>query len=142
MLHCQPVKPGVGHKEEGNVMRKDRRWELFECQRCGKCCIEIGLPYDPKSIFEIAKFLNLEVVQVIEKYYGRISEDGKSWESDDQKRTPCPFIKGDNDRKLCDIYSVRPSGCMLYPFNTDFGRAGVDCPGARVVYTKLKEEES
>jgi Fe-S-cluster containining protein len=122
-------------------MRQDRRWELFECQRCGRCCTEIGLPYDPQSIFEIARFLHLEVGQVIDKYYGRITEDGKSWESDDHKRTPCPFISGDNDRKSCAIYSVRPSGCRLYPFDTDFGRAGVDCPGARIVYAKLEEEE-
>lgn len=122
-------------------MRQDERWDLFQCQRCGKCCTEIGLPYDPKSIFEIAKFLNLEVGQVIDKYYGRIIEYGKSWESDDHKRRPCPFISGDSDRKLCAIYSVRPSGCRLYPFDTDLGRADVDCPGARIVYTKLEEEE-
>ena len=47
-----------------------------------KCCIEIGLPYDPESIFKIAKFLDIEVGQAIEKYYGRIVEDGKAWESD------------------------------------------------------------
>lgn len=123
-------------------MRQDKRWDLFECQRCGKCCVEIGLPYDPESIFEIAEFLNLEVAQVIEKYYGRITENGKAWESDDHKRTPCPFISGDSDRKSCAIYSVRPLGCRLYPFDTDFGRQGVDCPGARIVYAKLKEEKA
>lgn len=139
-LHPPNLAQPLGIKEKV-VMRQDRRWELFECQRCGRCCTEIGLPYDPQSIFEIARFLHLEVGQVIDKYYGRITEDGKSWESDDHKRTPCPFISGDNDRKSCAIYSVRPSGCRLYPFDTDFGRAGVDCPGARIVYAKLEEEE-
>ncbi|MBN1516310.1 YkgJ family cysteine cluster protein [Candidatus Sumerlaeota bacterium] len=123
-------------------MRQDRRWEHFECQQCGKCCIEIGLPYDPKSIFEIAKFLGLGVNQVIEQYYGHITEDGKDWESEDHKRTPCPFLNVDDDRKSCTIYSVRPEGCKLYPFNTDGGRQNVDCPGARIVYAKLKEEEN
>jgi Fe-S-cluster containining protein len=122
-------------------MIQDRRWDLFKCQRCGKCCVEIGLPYDPESIFEIAKFLDLKVDQVIEKYYGRISDDGKAWESEDYKRAPCPFLSADGDIKSCSIYSVRPLGCRLYPFDTDFGRAGIDCPGARIVYEKLEEEE-
>ena len=124
-------------------MQHDRRRELFECQRCGKCCVEIGLPYDPESGFEeIAKFLDLEVHQVIEKYYGQISEDGKRWKSEDHKRTPCPFLRADADRKSCAIFSVRPMGCREYPFGTDCGRQGVDCPAARIVYAKLEKEDA
>lgn len=119
----------------------DKRWSLFKCLRCGKCCVEIGLPYDPKSIFDIAKHLDLTVHQVLEKYYGRIVEEGKSWESEDNKRTPCPFLKTDGHVKCCSIYSVRPIGCRLYPFDTDFGRAGVDCKAAEAVFEKLREEE-
>lgn len=119
-------------------MRQDKRWNLFKCHRCGRCCSEIGLPYDPEKIFEIAQFLGLSVDQVIEKYYGRISEDNKSWISEDQKRTPCPFLKSDSGvKKTCAIYEVRPEGCRLYPFETDFGREGVDCPAAKIVYKKL-----
>lgn len=123
-------------------MRQDRRWELFECQRCGKCCVEIGLPYDPESIYKIAEFLHLDVGHVIAKYYGRITEVGKPWVPEDHKRTPCPFLNGDGDRKSCKIYPVRPLGCQLYPFETDFGRQDVDCPGARIVYEKLEKEEA
>jgi Fe-S-cluster containining protein len=122
-------------------MVQDRRWDLFKCQRCGKCCVG-RLPYDPKSILEIAEFLGLSVSQMIEKYYGRIIEDGKTWESEDHKRTPCPFLRADGDRKSCAIYSVRPMGCRFYPFETNLGRADVDCPGAEIVYAKLKEEEA
>ncbi len=121
-------------------MRNDKRWELFECQRCGKCCAETGLPYDPKNIFEIARFLRLSVDEVLEKYYGTFSDDRKS--SEDHKRTPCPFLEEDVDRKSCFIYEVRPPGCRLYPFNTDFGRADVDCPAAKIVYDKLRNGES
>jgi len=123
-------------------MLQDRRWDLFECQRCGKCCVQIGLPYDPESIFEISKFLNLEVEQVIEKYYGRFTQNRKAWESETHKRRPCPFLSMDGDRKSCSIYSVRPLGCRAYPFDTDFGRQGVDCPGAELVYAKLEEKRS
>ena len=123
-------------------MRQDRRWELFECRRCGRCCIEIGLPYDPESIFEIARSLDLSVDEVIERYYGRVSDDRKSWISEDEKRTPCPFLETEADKKACTIYSVRPKGCRLYPFNTDFGRQGVDCPAAKIVYNRLEDELS
>lgn len=116
-------------------MRLDKRWNLFKCERCGKCCIEIGLPYDPKSVFEIAKFLNLSVKEVIKSYYGRIRKN--HWISQDEKRTPCPFLRTDAKRKTCGIYQVRPEGCRSYPFDTDFGRQGVDCPAARIVYKKL-----
>ena len=75
---------------------RDRRWELFEYQRCGMCCTGIELPYDPKSIFEIAEFLGLTIENTIEKYYGRMSEDGKSWESEEDKRKPCPFLTTDS----------------------------------------------
>jgi len=37
---------------------------------------------------------------------------------------------------------VRPEGCKLFPFMTDFGRQGIDCPGARIVFAKLEEEEA
>lgn len=125
----------------GNDMQQDRRWELFECHRCGRCCTALGLPYDLERIFEIARFLNLTADQVIEEYYGRVLPDGKSCELEDHKRIPCPFLTEDGDRKMCSIYPVRPKGCRLYPFDTDFGRADVDCPGARIVYAKLEEEE-
>jgi Fe-S-cluster containining protein len=121
-------------------MRQDRRWDLFTCQRCGKCCVE--LPYDPDSIFEIAKFLGINVEQAIAKYYGRIVEDGKAWESEDYKRTPCPFLTAIGDMKSCAIYSVRPLGCRLYPFDTDFGRAGIDCDAAEKVYATLRKEDA
>jgi len=125
-------------------MRQDRRWELFECQRCGKCCVEIGLPYDHLRIHEIATFLALSLDEVIEQYYGKIIEkdNSKYWESEDHKRTPCPFLETEGDVTICSIYPVRPDGCRLYPFDTDFGRDGVDCSAADIVYTKLREEQS
>jgi Fe-S-cluster containining protein len=151
---------------------QDRRWELFKCQMCGRCCTEIGLPWDPWRISEIAQFLNLTVEQVFERYYGRIvvDEDGSIWEEEygessrifgeeaswipkkevgreyqefeDHKRTPCPFLRSEADgTKTCMIYEVRPGGCRAYPFDTDFGSQGVDCPGARIVYERLKQED-
>ncbi len=122
-------------------MRKDKRWSIFKCQRCGKCCAEIGLPSDPESIFEIAEYLDLTIEQVIDKYYGRMDDDGRAWISDDSKRTPCPFLETNGDMKCCSIYKVRPSGCRAYPLDSDFGRNGIDCVAAELVYKKLREKD-
>ena len=122
-------------------MNGDERWELFKCHQCGKCCTEIGLPYDPDSIFTIANHLGMTTDQVINKYYGHWVEDGKFWISDEHKRTPCQFLESVGGKMACSIYSVRPRGCKAYPFNTDGGRQGVDCPGAKTVYEKLDQDE-
>ena len=95
------------------------------------------MPWDPLRLPEIAEFVGLTVDEVIEKYYGHRTEDGQRWEFDDHKRTPCQFLKKEGNRKICSIYPVRPEGCRAYPFNTDFGRCGVDCPAAKEVYKKL-----
>jgi Fe-S-cluster containining protein len=112
-------------------------WKYFKCQQCGKCCEELGLPYDPERVYKIAAFLNISIDQLLEGYYGRISADRKSWEPQDDKRTPCPFLKSVRDKKTCEIYPVRPRGCRCYPLETDFGRNGVDCPAAAIVFDKL-----
>jgi Fe-S-cluster containining protein len=119
---------------------KDRRWIYFECQKCGKCCIEIGLPYDPYRINEIARFLSLSIEEALDKYYGAIQEDGTR-ASEDHKRTPCPFITKDNSNNICSIYDVRPEGCRLYPLDTDGGRQGVECPAAKIVFEKIRLED-
>jgi Fe-S-cluster containining protein len=119
-------------------MAKDRRWKLFECQRCGICCTG-ELPYDPESIFKIADFLGLTLEKTIETYYGRLTDDGKGWESEEHKRMPCPFLANESDgKKTCRIYSVRPLGCKLYPFDST---GSLDCPVARTVFAKMREEE-
>ena len=116
-------------------------WKYFKCQQCGKCCRELGLPYDPKSCFNMADFLKISVKEVIEKYYGEWSEDGSEWKPNDHKRTPCPFLESSDDIYFCEIYSVRPKGCKLYPMETDGGRQGVDCPVWEIAIEKLRKEQ-
>jgi Fe-S-cluster containining protein len=116
-------------------------WKYFKCQQCGACCKEIGLPYDAESFFKMKELFNMSGEEVIEKYYGKVSPDGSSWESDDNKRTPCPFLKSNNGKCFCDIYSIRPYGCRLYPIDSDFGRDGVACPAWEIAFSKLKKEQ-
>jgi Fe-S-cluster containining protein len=116
-------------------------WKYFHCQRCGSCCTQIGLPYDPEKIFEMANFLEMSVNDVIENYYGRLTPDSTQWVSNDSKRTPCPFLELSEGKYFCKIYSVRPNGCRLYPIDTDGGRGGVDCPGWQIAFSKLTAEQ-
>ena len=106
-------------------------WEHFECKKCGRCCKEIGLPWDVMRLRKMAEILDIIQEDLIERYYGIIvMENGKKmihW--DDAKRTPCPFLLPDN---TCRIYNVRPDGCRVYPIETDCGRQGVDCPGLTI----------
>ena len=115
--------------------------DFFRCHRCGTCCKEIGLPYDPESCFAIAKYFSISPKELISRYYGRLSIDGSEWESDDSKRTPCPFLivnKNEQETK-CAIYSVRPEGCKLYPIRTDFGPGSVNCPAWKIAINKLRK---
>jgi len=128
-------------------MRHSGLWEFFECQRCGRCCTEIGLPYDGARLHDIAQNRGLSVEQLIEQYYGWIIKRGRPeagfepYKGEDDRRTPCPFLKDEGDKKTCVIYRDRPDGCRTYPFGTDFGRQGVDCPGARIADARLRDEE-
>lgn len=121
-------------------MREDRRWKYFECKRCGCCCTGIDLPYDPKSRFEIADYLGLTLKETIEKYYGRITKDGKYIEFQSHKRNPCPFLSSDSQKqKSCKIYPVRPYGCRGFPFDTP---GTLVCPEARKVIDKIRKEDA
>lgn len=120
--------------------RNTSLWEAFSCHRCGNCCGQ--LPYDKFALPDIAAHLGLTRDEVIERYYGRKSEDGKSLHLEIEKRSPCPFLKNDGGTKTCQIYPVRPSACQGFPFDTDFGQNGIDCLGAKEVYVKFRRAEA
>lgn len=117
--------------------RNAKKWELFKCHQCGKCCTELGLPYDAQRVPDIAQFLGITVEDVIHTYYGKPAGDGQHWVSEDQKRKPCPFLITDGNKKACRIYPFRPEGCRAFPFDTDFGTSGVTCPAVEDVCAKL-----
>lgn len=116
-------------------------WKYFKCQQCGSCCSQIGLPYDPFSFQKLAAYLELPGEQVINKFYGEMTSDGKKWTPDSKKRTPCPFLQASESKYVCTIYTVRPEGCKLYPIDTDGGRDGVDCPGWKIAIERLRKEQ-
>lgn len=118
-------------------IRNQSKWALFKCRACGRCCSELGLPYDPYRVSDISATLGITADELIHKYYGHPAGDGKHWVSDNEKRKPCPFLVPEGNRMTCRIYSVRPEACRAFPFDTDLGACGVDCPAAEVVALKL-----
>ena len=114
-------------------------WEEFTCQRCGRCCEKIGLPYDPSRVSMMAEFLKIPEEELITRYYGLLLPEGTSWISDDRKRTPCPFLEREGAGSRCAIYPVRPEGCRAFPVETRLGTGGVDCPGAALLSWRLRE---
>ena len=90
----------------------------------------------------MAQFLGISVDELVHKHYGHKSEGGRHLLLEDHKRKPCPFLVLDGAKHRCRIYQVRPQGCHAFPFETDFGRNGVECPGAREVYASLGIERN
>lgn len=115
-------------------------WRNFQCQRCGNCCAG-DLPYDHARLKDIAVFLNVTTDELFNKYYGQILPDGKAI-LDNSKRTPCPFGESKNNIHYCKIYPVRPEGCRMFPFDSDGGCAGVDCPAAKITYEIVRKIQS
>lgn len=90
----------------------------------------------------IAESLNISLTELIERYYGKVVQNGQPWLLQDEKGKPCPFLRKDGERYSCRIYHIRPYGCKMYPFATDCGCEGVDCPAARIANDEFDKKSS
>ena len=93
----------------------------FHCTECGKCCKQrediLLTPYD---LNRIARYLNIEVGQVIQEYCvwyvgksSRLPVVAMDMQGAEQK---CPFL----ERRKCKIHAAKPTVCALFPL----GRVG------------------
>ena len=104
----------------------------FLCQRCGRCCQQLGVSPASVDIKGIADYLEVECEEVSARYLAKAVTpkevaEGYEW----MKRwQPCPFLASEAE---CLIYPVRPSGCRSYPVYTLLGPEGVDCPGMELM---------
>jgi Fe-S-cluster containining protein len=103
-------------------------WELFSCQRCGRCCFAPGAGlYLEKDDFEkIAGIVGKKRLISLCHYDKTLP----AW----ILRQPCPFY---DREKGCKIYQIRPQTCRKYPLHPPSPdmpyhlAADVFCPGAR-----------
>ena len=83
-------------------------WELFSCQRCGRCCFTPGAGlYLEKEDFErIAGHVGKKRLISLCRYDKTL----QAW----ILRQPCPFYDRENG---CEIYQIRPMTCTKYPLH-------------------------
>lgn len=121
-------------------MKEDERWQYFKCRRCGLCCKEIGLPYDSDTVIKLSDRMKVSISEIINRYYGKVIKEGVSFDLQDEKGIPCPFLKKNGEKHLCEIYDIRPSGCKMYPLQTDAGCQDVECPAYIIANIKYEKE--
>lgn len=103
-------------------------WELFSCQKCGRCCFTpgAGLYLEKEDFDRIAGHIGESRLQLFCRY----ERDLGAW----ILRQPCPFYE---QEKGCTIYEIRPLTCTKYPLHPPSPdmpyhlAADAFCPAAR-----------
>jgi Fe-S-cluster containining protein len=98
----------------------------FTCQRCGKCCKEIGIPWSELDVHLVAAHLHMELDDFLDLYGFQGNEHSDEIEPMVLGVTPCPFLKYDKEKAICKIYPVRPWVCKGYPGPNIICRAGLE----------------
>lgn len=97
----------------------------FSCQRCGRCCKDIGIPWSELDPRQVADYLNMEIGEFLDLYGFIVNEYSAEIEHTELSATPCPFLKYQKKRAVCKIYPVRPWICKGYP------GPGISCSAGR-----------
>ena len=107
----------------------------FTCTQCGNCCS--GPPgyvwVTAKDVRAIASFLGRSDGKLGKEHIRRVAFRTSLVEKPDGD---CVFLKRENGRALCSIYSVRPLQCRTWPFwdhnlksKKAWDSAAENCPG-------------
>ncbi len=87
----------------------------FSCQRCGRCCKKIGIPWSELDPRLAADCMNIELKEFLDSYGFIVNEYSGEIEHTELNAAPCPFLKYGKEKAVCKIYSVRPWICKGYP---------------------------
>lgn len=107
----------------------------FECTQCGNCCS--GPPghvwTTKEEIRRISEFLGRDDGWLSDEHLRRV---GFRYSLTEKPGGDCIFLKREEGRAICSIYSVRPLQCRTWPFWTEnlrsaqsWADAGATCPG-------------
>ena len=97
----------------------------FHCNRCGRCCKEIGIPWADLDSRRVIEFLKMDVNDFLDSYGFVVNEHSGEIEPTELGVTPCPFLSYDRQQAVCKIYPVRPPVCRGYP------GPGIVCRGGK-----------
>lgn len=113
-------------------------WEMFECQRCGRCCVGPlvgGIEVMPSEIRTLA-----ERAGVKPSSFRRLST---LWHGQTREMPfPCQFHR----RLACAVYDDRPVSCRSFPLDMTIGKAAGElavqavCPAARDLFVELTKQ--
>jgi Fe-S-cluster containining protein len=101
----------------------------FNCQRCGRCCKEIGIPWSELEYQLVADYLKMDLADFLNLHGYVVNEYSGEVEHPEFGVTPCPFLKYVKENAVCKIYSVRPWVCKGYPGPGTFCRGGLKRTG-------------
>ena len=92
----------------------------FHCSECGQCCKNRDdILLNPYDLYRIARFLNVEMGQVIQDYcVWYVGQTSKLPVVAVNIQGDCPFLEDNR----CHIHSAKPTVCALYPL----GRAATE----------------
>lgn len=144
-------------------MSIDRNLLRFNCTGCGNCCREPLLPITDRDLRRLVlhtKRRPLELVRWIDAKHIDLDDEpeafvrlraGKRVMTLRQGRAGCIFLGAD---QRCKIYSARPLGCRVFPFDSKFDRNGkirrleliqaTDCPydlTGRHLVTEIRRQQ-
>jgi Fe-S-cluster containining protein len=102
-----------------------RGMSSFNCQRCGRCCKEIGIPWSELDPQLVADHLQVDLQRFLDAHGFVVNPQSGEIEHPEPGVTPCPFLTYDWEKPLCRIYPVRPWVCQGYP------GPGMVCRGGR-----------
>ena len=117
-------------------------WDRFQCQHCGRCCVEPivgGIGVMPSEQARLGARLGLS---------GRVFRERYTVVRNGGFEMPCPCVFRLEGR--CSAYEVRPLVCRVFPLELSMAKAIGElavqavCPGARKVFveqTKRRRDE-
>ncbi len=102
----------------------------FECVQCGNCCNIPGyVRVADDEINKIAKFLQLEVNDFIEKYT-ILTDDRRSLSLIEKDDDSCIFY---NSQTGCLINDLKPEQCKSFPYTWRYSNLSEICKGAEQI---------
>lgn len=117
----------------GTPMGHGSKYLRFRCTGCGNCCKEPLLPLTDEDVRRIVRHTGdapADIVRWVDKDGIDMDDEpdafvmlrqGKRVMVLRHQKGACRYL-GNDDR--CTIYSGRPLGCRLFPFDAEFGPRG------------------